>query len=263
MRNKNAVLFIAHKFDDLTRCNYIHLANSIPDDYDVFMAFNGYEDDSSLPFDDVKIYFFNDITISKLGYKSSGIHLLDGCADFVAQQFLKDYPWYSYIWSIEYDVFYSGNWAKLFDCFDYSEADFLSSHMEKWNIANISWPWWDNFFMHDDIVPVSSRIKSFNPIFRISSRALNFMDSVMKKGNWGHFEVFLPTVLFRNGFILEDFGGTGEFVNNKNINRFYIQGDGVNNGTMRYWPEYTMEEIYAMGTPNKLFHPIKKIIQNY
>lgn len=68
----------------------------------------------------------------------------------------------------------------------------------------------------------------------------------------------MATPLYHHGFKLIDFGGTGKFVQEGFRNRFYVQGRGVHNGTMRWGPDFFEEEIRALGTKNKLFHPLKK-----
>ena len=52
-------------------------------------------------------------------------------------------------------------------------------------------------------------------------------------------------------------GGLGEFTPPEFRNKFYVQGVGINNGTMRFRPEFLKEEIKALGVTDKLFHPLK------
>lgn len=100
-------------------------------------------------------------------------------------------------------------------------------------------------------------MKGFNPVCRYSRRALALLDEYIKKGYSAHSEVMITTCLYHHGFKIGDIGGTGEFTPHGYRNKYYVQGRGVNNGTMRWRPLYTMEEIEALGTKNKLFHPIK------
>ena len=88
---------------------------------------------------------------------------------------------------------------------------------------------------------------------------MGFLDDYLQKEcNKGYFEVVFTTALYNHGFKIQDFGGTGAFVPEGFRNRFYIQGEGIHNGTMRWQPEFTLEEIDALGIKDKLFHPIKK-----
>lgn len=73
-----------------------------------------------------------------------------------------------------------------------------------------------------------------------------------------HISLRISSALYNNSFRLEDFGGTGDFVAEGNRNRFYVQGTGINNGTMRWRPDFSAEEIKALGTRDKLFHPLKR-----
>ena len=52
-------------------------------------------------------------------------------------------------------------------------------------------------------------------------------------------------------------GGIGEFVPEGFRNRFYVQWRGMDCCTMRFRPEYSAEEVEALGTRNRFFHPMK------
>ena len=90
-----------------------------------------------------------------------------------------------------------------------------------------------------------------------ANRALALLDSYMKEGHSAHSEVMITTCLHNHGMKIGDIGGMGEFTPDGYRNRYYIKGVGTNNGTMRWRPPFTMEEVEALGTKNRLFHPIK------
>lgn len=135
------------------------------------------------------------------------------------------------------------------------DYDFLSSHIEKYGEGNREWPWWhrDNNCRY----ALEECVKGLNPICRYSNRALALLDSYMKEGHSAHSEVMITTCLHNHGMRIADIGGTGEFTPEGYRNRYYIKGVGINNGTMRWRPPFTMEEIEALGTKDRLFHPIK------
>ncbi len=83
------------------------------------------------------------------------------------------------------------------------------------------------------------------------------MDEFLRKGNYGHFETVMSTALYNYGFNLLDMGGTGDFTPPEYINKFYVKGAGVNNGTMRFRPLFLKDEIKALGVKDMLFHPLK------
>ena len=122
---------------------------------------------------------------------------------------------------------------------------------------NKVWHWWYDTDWKDTGITLSQCVKSFNPVVRISGKALDFMDSFLKQGITGHFEVTESTALFLNGFRLLDMGGTGEFSDPRRPNLFYVQGRGINAGTMRWRPNFLPAEVEAFAGTNKIFHPLK------
>lgn len=85
----------------------------------------------------------------------------------------------------------------------------------------------------------------------------NSMRIVFSLINFVVLEVMITTCLHNHRMRIGDIGGTGEFTPDGYRNRYYIKGVGTNNGTMRWRPPFTMEEVEALGTRNMLFHPIK------
>lgn len=85
----------------------------------------------------------------------------------------------------------------------------------------------------------------------------NSMRIVFSLINFVVLEVMITTCLHNHSMRIGDIGGTGEFTPDGYRNRYYIKGVGTNNGTMRWRPPFTVEEVEALGTRNMLFHPIK------
>ena len=137
----------------------------------------------------------------------------------------------------------------------YDNYGFLSCHIEKYGEGNKDWPWW--YRSNDCGYTLGKCVKGFNPICRYSNRALVLLDRYMKEGHSAHSEVMITTCLHNHGMKIGDIGGMGEFTPDGYRNRYYIKGIGTNNGTMRWRPPFTMEEVEALGTKNRLFHPIK------
>ena len=161
---------------------------------------------------------------------------------------------FDYYWIIEYDVRFSGNWECFFRYFSESTDDFLTSHIRSY-AQEPDWYFWqlDHF---DKKIDLGKALRSFNPIFRISAPALEYVYQMYLKGWTGIYEALIPTLLFQGNFILRDFGGTGDFVLPQDINRFYIDSSNcaLSDGTMRYRPLHTS----LAGCPeNKLIHPVK------
>lgn len=258
---KTAVLFFTHFADDSTIAKYNKLKMELSGNYDVFWVFQGDNgaDSSRLEKENIVPFVFTLEQLNSLDY-SPIYERLYGSEHFIAELFCHAHPEYEYYWIMEYDVVFTGNWNTFFDAFHDNDADMLSSHISLRNTDNWDWCWWSTLtFDEENRVEESRWVKSFNPVYRISNRALVFLDRYLKKeDNKGFYEVIISSALYNNGFRLEDFGGTGDFVAEGNRNRFYVQGTGINNGTMRWRPDFSAEEIKALGTRDKLFHPLKR-----
>ena len=184
---------------------------------------------------------------------------LYGNEHLIIESFYLDKPYYNNYWVIEYDVFFNDTWNNLFNSFWDNDADMLSSHVELFNPQrNGNWVWWDCIGLCDEQkIKVDHLVKSFNPICRFSNRALAYLDKEFKKENSGHYEILPVTLLYNNNFIIEDFGGKGDFVSSQNINKFYIDDDGLNEGSNRPYPEFTLDILKCNNYQGKIIHPIK------
>jgi len=258
---KIAVLYLSHLISDSFFDRYHKLVKEIGRQYDVYWVFQTDNGISGEPLKEkgVNVFGFNLDGLNKLNY-SPLYERIFGSEHFITAFFSKEHPEYDYYWVIEYDVVFSGNWNTFFSAFAANDSDLLSSHIAVHDDSNCNWPWWASLsFEEEDKVLPENYAKSFNPVYRISKRALGFLDDYLQKEcNKGYFEVVFTTALYNHGFKIQDFGGTGAFVPEGFRNRFYIQGEGIHNGTMRWQPEFTLEEIDALGIKDKLFHPIKK-----
>lgn len=162
---------------------------------------------------------------------------------------------YDYYWLIEYDVRFSGDWEYFFRYFSASTEDFLTSHIRRY-AQEPDWSFWklDDF---DRKIDLAKALRSFNPIFRISYPALEYIYQMYLKGWTGIYEALIPTLLFQGNFTLRDFGGTGDFVLPQDINRFYLDSSSctlLDGTTMRYRPPHASLSGYPK---NKLIHPVK------
>lgn len=257
MKN-TAVLFISHLINEDTMEKYYKLKNELCDTCDVIWAIQR-ESDNDMPLSGgIHFYTFSMASIRELQYEFLYDNSIYCNVNFILQRFFKDYPKYGHYWSIEYDVIFTGNWHTLIDCFEYQDADLISCHIAKYTKGiNEYWDWWRPLVWVDEEIPLEACVKAFNPIYSLSNRALEFLDGFLRKGNCGHFETVMSTALYYYGFKLFDMGGIGEFTPQEFRNKFYIQGDGINNGTMRFRPNFLIEEVEAMNIPDKLFHPLK------
>ena len=204
------------------------------------------------------VHSFSDAVLARLNYSPIFESLLPGSNHFPLLDFYLKYPCYDYYWYIEDDVRYNGNWQDFFQSLYFStEPDFISCHIKTF-IEEPRWRWWRTLAHPCSYIPVFSRIRSFNPIFRISNRALLCIHHFLLDKWQGHHEVLLPTILSLEGFEIRDFGGSGKFVSSEYKNRFYesdvpnVHGT-LETGTMRYRPVLEPCEIQEL----KLYHPVK------
>lgn len=259
---KNVVLLATHFVNGFVIRKYRKLCRNLDrEKYDIILLLNT-EDGCEWNIPDDIVYFTTTCeSINALEYKPIEETLLPGSCHFPVLRFFTDRPLYEFYWFVEYDVEFTGNWLTLMkDCDEnLNDYDFLGCYVEKFDEEkNRDWTWW--YRSNSVGVTLQDCIKGFNPICRYSNGALSYIDSYQKKGYSAHSEVMITTCLYHGGFKIGDFGGRGEFVPQGYENRFYIpnlSGVNINNGTMRYRPIYTLEEIEQTGLHDKLFHPIK------
>jgi radical SAM protein with 4Fe4S-binding SPASM domain len=203
-----------------------------------------------------KFFLFSSRSLYDLGYTIFGKTLVPGHTHFPLMQFFRENPDYDYYWVIEYDVRFSGKWGYFFNYFSKTEKDFLSSNIRTYQ-EQPDWYWWSSLRHPQKVVSYKNYLRSFNPIYRISKSSLIFLDDCLKNGWIGHYEILFPTLLYREGFSLMDFGGTGKFTPPELKNKFYTSSERSTllEGTFRYRP--VMSEIG--NEKDKLYHPVKPI----
>jgi hypothetical protein len=164
---------------------------------------------------------------------------------------------YGRYWVIEYDVRYTGQWDSLLGSFEHFDHDLLTSHIRRF-AQEPGWYWWDSLHHPTKAIARDQYVRSFNVIYRISNRALEFLHQAQSDGWRGYPEVSFPTLLVDGGFTLLDFGGDGEFTRPELRNRIYTSRGSRSGhlsifGTLRYRPSRA-----APGRQeNKLYHPVK------
>lgn len=253
---KQVVLLVSHFIDSNVISKYKRIREELnKENTDVFLLLNTeYKNQFIVP-KDIACYSCDIDDLNSLEYESIEETILPGSCHFTILKFSKDNPQYSYYWFIEYDVEFTGTWSLLIDTFSGMKYDFISSHIEKYNDKNSNWSWWHN--SNNVGYPLEKCVKGFNPICRYSFEALKYIDKYQREGHSAHSEVMITTCLYNAGFTIADFGGKDEFVPEGFYNKFYIDAEGTNNGTMRYRPLFTKPDIEKAMIPNKLFHPLK------
>lgn len=191
------------------------------------------------------IPFWSDI-ICQMEYKPIGDSLVPGNAHFPVLRFYKEYPNYDYYWVVEDDVRYMGVWRDLFGAFANENSDLLVSYITRY-CDDTAWTWWYTFSSAGEMVRPSDMVRSFNPIYRLSNRAIKAIHEKMAMGWSGHFEVLIPTILSLQGMKMSDLGG--------------ICSSCYKNDDYRLYDKNTMSHVPLRiqdWKQNMLYHPVKE-----
>ena len=244
---KQAVLYLTNKSNEWTLSAFHALEQSLQGMADVYFAYHQQGDVLPVSLQNIEnLFVFTSDVLNELGYTpiEKG-KLVPGSNHFPLLKFFKENQCYDYYWLVEDDVRFSGDWKDFFDSFASSTSDFLSSVIET-KAENPNWYWWTSLKVGNEVIAEEKLLKSFNPIYRLSSQALVCIDAHLRIGWMGHYEVLLPTLLYNKGFLLEDFGGEGTFVRPENNAKFY------DDTSMRIAP------VLPDDRKNYLFHPVKE-----
>ncbi|MFC1222206.1 beta-1,6-N-acetylglucosaminyltransferase [Pedobacter sp. BG31] len=256
--NKEVVLFLTNKSDPETLARYNRIKETLPKRFSLIYLRHEKRNESVLVQDEMEHFIFDDGIMKDLSLQGIFKSLLPGSNHFPLFGFYRNNPYYKHYWVIEDDVYYHGDIGQFFDHFRSFESDFISSHIRDY-CDEPKWHWWYSLQNNKGkIIPVSRRLRSFNPIYRISNRAIYFLDEAFKAGWSGHHEVAMPTLLKEHGFLVEDFGGNGSYVREDSLGKFYQEsiaaaGGELDTGSMRYRPVISKSEI----NNSLLYHPLK------
>lgn len=251
----NVCLLVTHFVNEAILRKYRRIKASF--DGDTVLLIHGEPSAGADLSDEIDFRIVTDKMLNELGYIRLCETLVPGSNHFLLFWFFLNAPAYEYYWNIEYDVDFSGRWEMFFQEIGRKvEADFISSHLMRYR-DDPCWYWWNS--LHTRVVlPLDKRLRSFNPVYRISRRALSYLDSFLKAGNRGHHEILIPTALYHSSFTLADFGGSGEFVPAAFREKFYwsdFRGYGIPGGTMRFRPAF--DDRVRELVRDKLIHPLK------
>lgn len=246
---RQAVMLLTNRTDYAVRERYHKLVNDYGREADVFLLF----DKSAYMCDDELSGFERVYTFSVQGLLEDGYSALEsgflGNCHYPLLKFHKDYPEYDYCWVVEDDVLFSGDWSVLFDAFSDDPADLVAAYIRTYE-DEPNWCWWSGVRAPDGVALSQDDLyASFNPVNRLSAKALECLETEMRNGWRGHFEAIVPTVIAKHGMSMRDFGGTGRFVRNGDEYRFY-------KGKTLTWLPLSVQTM----KPNMIYHPVKEKI---
>jgi hypothetical protein len=169
---------------------------------------------------------------------------------------------FEYIWLLENDVDYAGNWRDFFCRTMGSCADLLGTCIYA-RQPDDDWCHW-SWFQTPPEISFYHHTRSFNPIVRFSRRMLSLYVSSMQDDRWqGHTEALYATIARHHGFTISDLGGTGAFCPEQ------WRGKNYHNPWMDGWHKYTfidapsVQSAYFHQRPKQylqrdvLYHPVK------
>ena len=260
MANRSVLLYLTHIWNDDVRSEYEKLCREtspgFPETWLLLdKATPGAQDLAALY---PRCYLFDlDVISSDLSYPMLHRNGLLGHVQFPVQHFFLTHRDYDYYWFVEYDVRYTGDWEAFFKSFNAFDHDMVTTHIRRFE-QEPCWFFWNSLSHPVKAVERGDLVRSFNVIYRISKRALEYMHQVQIEGWQGHPEVLYPTLLLKGGFSLLDFGGSGDFVPPGYGNRFYTSyslktGGLVTFGTVRFRPSRKK----AGKRKNTIYHPVK------
>ncbi len=112
---------------------------------------------------------------------------------------------HEFVWALEFDVDYSGNWSDMFGRFAGNRADVLTTTLTPRGRCP-DWLLWPTSRAPAE-VPAANWFRSFNPILRLSRRFAAAYVAAVESADWqGHYEFTIPTIAHHLGLAIEDLG---------------------------------------------------------
>ncbi|MGG5808735.1 hypothetical protein [Falsiroseomonas sp. CW058] len=177
-----------------------------------------------------------------------------GHTDLILLHYFRAQPDHDRYWIIEYDVRFSGDWARFLSAYEEDDTDLLAPGLID-READPDWYNWPSIAGPRDL-PAGQQLRAFMPVFRASAAMMRRMDTAYREGWCGHCEGTWPTLAREGGLSFADLGGDGPYTPERYRGRFYSstpQAVFLAPGTLVFKPA-----MYRMGRrPDMLWHPVK------
>lgn len=183
---KTAILFVTHIYNEDIKRQIVKLYEETKDFATLYVGFQADKVRITLP-DGIRSFPFTVKELNRLGYRSWGCTLMDGNFHFVMLDFYLKHTGCDYYWLIEYDVRFNGDWKNYFEFFADKDDDFISAHIGDFS-GDTRWTRWKEIELVNIKLNHKMLLRSFNPICRISNRALALGHERCKLGDRGHYE---------------------------------------------------------------------------
>ena len=255
--HRQVFLFQTHYVVDEIRAEYAKVARSVAGLGPVKLLHHDTTGEG-LEWPANECFIVTEESLTALGYQRVGTQWMPGHVFFPLMQFYLANPDYDYYWLIEYDVRYSGEWDEFFGAFSGTDADLITAHVYPYAVQS-DWLWWHLDHPTKSIAP-EGRLRSFNPVKRMSRRALQVIHECLREGWVGHQEVLIATLLFQRGLRIEDIGGSGPFTPAERKNRFFRSPRQNSQGHLREETHRFRPAFPAVGDePATIYHPVKPV----
>jgi hypothetical protein len=167
---------------------------------------------------------------------------------------------HDYVWLMESDVDFIGNWGTFFEEFLDCEADLLGTALYPRSQSK-QWYHWPTFGCPRYVDP-STPTRGFFPVARLSRRFVRSYLEEVRNGWSGHYEALWPTIALHKGLRVEDIGGFGPLVPPRRRGHWYVSSHKpeLSEGSFRYRPAVASHYYPLNDTElpaNHLCHPIK------
>jgi hypothetical protein len=159
---------------------------------------------------------------------------------------------YQYVWLVEYDVDYAGNWADALRPHVDRTADLLGTRILTPE-HHPHWYNWRSLVMPPDYRE-EDKLSAFIPLARLSRRLIDVFGWEMSRDGWaGHTEALIPTVARHHGLAIEDFAEAPAF---KERGTLPLDDNTFGAKPVRS-TRYFHEAPWAFARHDILWHPVK------
>lgn len=251
---KSVTLMVTHILSEDIFLRYKKLKDGFRKYGETYLLYQLDGDESHMEFPDyVDAIPFSIVDLCSLPYRAIAESIAPGSNHFILLWFFLNHPDYDYYWNVEYDVVFDGEWSMFFDSVQNLTAGMITCHISAFS-DEPTWYWWKTLKSEGCYIPLFERIRSFNPIYRMSADGLKILDNHLSNGWGGHHETVIPTIMKINGIEMMDLGaGYKDKISGGLF--FYVTDKFLPYGSMRHKPEFKKDEI--PGNSNLLFHPVK------
>jgi len=245
-KNNTAIIYQTHYFSDKIKANILKLKKDINNlNYDLWVFYDNKKNDFNIykewfKQNEIKYYLYTKEDCLKY-YSTYAYNEYSGIYNAPAKPIIPIFNLkynYDYIWCIEYDVIYLGDWNDIFNYYNLNKSDVITK-IESNGLQNLnkSWIHWKNCNICTDN-KLNAHI--FLPVIRYSKKILQLIMKYLQNNKTGHHEALIGTICNKEkNCKLEDI----------NPNFF---------GIYKFNPIISYNKLIDL-PHNKLYHPVKEL----